>query len=54
LPQFSDDDVLDFMVTEAVVVHAAAEEQHEREKAEKKAKREAWRADHRKVGRAGG
>lgn len=39
MPTFSDDDVIDFMVTEAVVAHAA----EMRREAEQKAKRDEWK-----------
>ncbi len=42
LPQFSEDDVIDFMVTEAVVYRAAADQA----KADKEAERKAWRKGH--------
>lgn len=42
MPEFSQDDVLNFMVNEALVVRAG----HERKKAEKTAEREAFRKSH--------
>lgn len=45
LPSFSDDDVIDFQITEALVVRAA----HERGEAQKKQEREAWKAQHRQM-----
>lgn len=41
MPRFSDDDVIDYMVLEAVVIKSRAEE----EKAAKKAKRKEWQKD---------
>jgi hypothetical protein len=41
LPRFSDDDVLDFMVAEAIVVKDALAEQKERKEAE----RAEWKTD---------
>lgn len=41
LPKFSDDDVLDFMVAEAIVIKDAQEEKKERKEAE----RAEWKTD---------
>ena len=49
LPEFSDDDVLDYMVVEAVVMKAREEEAEEKKKAE----RRAWRQQHKQMGRKG-
>lgn len=42
LPKFSEDDVTNFMVTEALVTRAA----HERNQANKNRERQAWMKDH--------
>jgi hypothetical protein len=54
LPQFSEDDVTNFMVTESLVARAA----HERAKAGKDREKQEWMADHKdwakETGLAGG
>lgn len=45
LPKFSEDDVLDFMVTEAVVAKYYHDQKTAQEKAEEEQKRRAWAAD---------
>lgn len=55
MPRFSEDDVIDFMVTEALVERG----ERDRKKAEEKAKMEAFRKSHkgwdpRKVNQPGG
>ena len=45
-PAFSDDEVVDYLVTEAVMIAARTDENTIREEAEKKAKREKWKKGH--------
>jgi hypothetical protein len=49
LPDFCEDDVMNFLVTEAVVEKAALERADEQEKARDRAKRDAWRKQHREL-----
>lgn len=41
MPRFSEDDVVDYLVTEAVVTHAGRSEQEK----QKQAERDAWKKD---------
>jgi hypothetical protein len=45
LPRFSDDDVIDYLVTEAAVFKAAEVEAAENKKAEKERARSEWKSD---------
>ena len=49
LPDFCEDDVMNFLVTEAVVEKAALERAEQQESARKQAKREAWRKQHKEL-----
>lgn len=46
-PSVSPDDVIDYMVMEALAV----KDQEEQQEAQKKAERDAWRKEHRQMGR---
>lgn len=46
LPQFSDDDVLDFMVTEAVILKYVHEREEHQENAQAEAERKKFRGSH--------
>lgn len=50
LPSFSDDDVLDYMVTEAIVLRGVQEDKE----AQKQEERRRWKAEHKKMGRRPG
>lgn len=50
MPAFSDDDVLNFQVTEAVILKVM----QEREQQQKQAERAAWKSEHRKLPKGGG
>lgn len=43
MPRFSDDDVLDFMVLEAIAARAAVEEEEAQKKADKQREKDAWK-----------
>jgi len=43
MPRFSDDDVMNFKVTEAVIAHAREIAQEAEEKAAKKREEDAWK-----------
>jgi hypothetical protein len=45
LPKFSDDDVLDYMVKEAIIIKNSHDEKKEREKAENDREREEFKKD---------
>lgn len=49
LPDFCEDDVVNFLVTEAVVEKAAIERAEAQEDARQKAKRSAWRKGHKEL-----
>lgn len=46
LPEFCEDDVVNFLVTEAIVEKAAIERNELQEQARRQAKRDAWRSQH--------
>lgn len=49
LPDFCEDDVMNFLVTEAVVEKAAIERAEAQDQARKQAKRNTWRKQHREL-----
>ena len=49
LPRFSDDDVLDYMVTEAVVAKSVKEQNEQIREREANQKKETWKSDFRSL-----
>lgn len=45
IPPFGDDDVIDFLVTEAVASKVAKQDQEAQKDAQKEAEKEAWKKD---------